>query len=150
MTDKIEVKAEIDGEVTYIKNEWGTLPTGLIPDFSRVRGNVAKLNANFVFIDKHGKEHKARAGMIYDGGSTPRLTRSISAGPWDDDIIGAATIHDQYCQDGRKGESPLDSGQVHRLFYEILKCAGVPEWRARSRYIAVYIAGPRFKAKEGV
>lgn len=143
MTD---IKVEEQGEIVYVKNNWGEFPDGIIPDFSRILGNKAILNKSFVFVDKSGRRHEARKYMIYDGGSTPRLTRSVSSGPWDDDIIGSATIHDQYCQDGRAGLSPLKSSDVHRLFYECLKCAGVPEWRARSRYIAVYVAGPRFKA----
>ena len=147
MTNPVpEIKAEVDGEITYVKNEWGEFPTGAIPDFSRIKGNKGRLNTNYTFVDKNGKAHTAFAGMIYDGGSVPKALWGISTNPWADDIVGPATIHDKYCQEGRAGVSELDSGQVHRLFYEMERCIGVPEWRARPRYIGVYLRGPRFKA----
>lgn len=119
---------------------WGSFPNGSIPVIRRIPGNKAELLADFVYIDKDDNRHMARKGMIYDGASRPLLD------PWHDDIIGPATIHDQYCQDGKIGQSPYPSTHVHRLFYEANKCNGVSEWRARIRYLAVYNLGPKFPA----
>lgn len=128
--------------------KWGYFPDGEFPLFRRIKGNLAELLEDFVYIDKNNVEHKAQKGLIYDGGSTPKPTRGITAGPWDDDMIGPATIHDWYCKLGREGVSPYPSSHVHRLFYEMLKCLNVHEIRARARYLVVYNFGPRFKAIE--
>jgi len=39
---------------------------------------------------------------------------------------------------------------VHRMFYEAMRCAKVPEYKAKIMYAAVYQCGPRWGADQGV
>lgn len=126
-------------------NQIGWFPSGSIPDFHRIEGNRAVLDTDYKFIEPNGTEHVAKAGLIYDGASIPKLLWGLSTNPWADDVIGPATIHDYYCKLGRLGESPLDSDDVHYLFYLGLKAINVSEWRARARWLAVKLKGPKFK-----
>jgi hypothetical protein len=126
---------------------FGRFLDGRIPEFRRIAGNQAMLLADFRYEDPEGLIHVAQKGMTYDGGSIPRLFWGLSTHPWADDVIGPATIHDWYCQLGRdKFCCPYDSERVHYLFYLGLRCIGVPDWRARSRWLAVRTRGPKFPA----
>lgn len=128
------------------KAKYGYFPDGRIPDFARIEGNRAVLKTDYRYFSVGGEVLVAKAGLVYDGASIPRVLWGLSTNPWADDVIGPATIHDQYCQLGREGRSPLTSQQVHYNFYLGLRAIGVPEWRARSRWLAVHHRGPRFDA----
>ena len=127
-------------------NNWGSFPNGRIPDFRHIEGNRAHLLTDFRYIDPDGKEHVAKAGLEYDGASIPKVFWSVSTDPWSNDVIGPATIHDEYCKEGREGNCKLDSDRVHDLFYLMLRCSGVSYLRARARWFAVKHFGPKFKA----
>src|SRR5688500_10816986 len=126
--------------------KFGFFPDGRIPDFARIEGNKAELKSDYRFFTNDGGVLVARAGLIYDGASIPRVLWGLSTNPWADDVIGPATIHDWYCKLGREGRSPLGSQQVHYNFYLGLKAIRVPEWRARARWLAVHHRGPKFSA----
>ena len=129
-------------------NEFGYFTSGRIPNFRRIEGNRGELLSDYSYLTPKGERLTAKAGLLYDGASIPKLLWGFSTNPWADDVIGPATIHDAYCSLGRKGLSPLDSDAVHWNFYLGLRAVGVSAFRARARWLAVRTAGPRFKAVE--
>jgi hypothetical protein len=124
----------------------GYFPDGRIPRFQRIEGNRGELLKDYRYIAPNGDVLVAKAGLLFDGASIPRLFWGLSTNPWADDVIGPATIHDAYCQLGREGVSPIDSDAVHYNFHQGLRAIGVSAFRARARWLAVKTAGPKFKA----
>lgn len=110
-------------------------------------GDRAELMEDFSYQRHNGQVWVAKKGLVFDGASIPRPLWVFSTNPWASDVLPAAIIHDQYCSLGRIGESMYDSGEVHRCFYEMLRCIGVSAARAEARWFAVRKFGPRFKAK---
>ena len=126
-------------------SKYGYFLDGRIPNFRRIEGNRGELLSPYRFAAPDGRVHIAQPGLIYDGASIPKALWGFSTNPWADDVLAPATIHDWYCSLGRAGKSPLPSPDAHHLFYLGLKAIGVPEWRARARWLAVRTAGPHFK-----
>ena len=63
-------------------------------------GDRAILIEDLTYTDKRGRRHKAKAGMVTDGGSVPkRFWRKVSS-PYRD-LLPAYIIHDWYCQRAR-------------------------------------------------
>lgn len=122
----------------------GYFPDGRIPLFQRIEGNRGELLKDYRYISPDNQVLVARAGLLFDGASIPRIFWGLSTNPWADDVIGPATIHDQYCQLGRAGLSPLSSDAVHWNFHQGLRAIGVSAWRARARWMAVRFGGPGF------
>jgi hypothetical protein len=58
-----------------------------------------------------------------------------------------AVIHDQYCED----KTLATSDDVHEMFYNAMRAAGVGEKTAIVMWVAVYTAGPHWKvvSKDG-
>ena len=113
-------------------SQFGYFLDGRIPKFDRIEGNLCELRTDYRYAHPDGNILVAKAGLIYDGASIPRLLWGLSTNPWADDVIGPATIHDWFCKLGREGVSPLSSEDVHYNFYRGLRAIRVSEWRARS------------------
>jgi hypothetical protein len=121
-----------------------------IPNFRRIDGNKALLLDDYRFERASGVIWTARKGLIYDGGSIPKLLWGLSTNPWADDIIGPATIHDYYCKLGRERASPYSSSDVHYCFYDGLRVINVSASRARTRWLSVKTFGPKFRKQVDV
>ena len=91
------------------------------------------------FFDKQGETWKAPKGYKTDGASIPRPLWSIIGSPFTGDYVGAAIIHDVYCD-----LKSRDWKLVHRTFYDAMIADKVPVLQAKIMYFAVYRFGPKW------
>lgn len=83
------------------------------------------------------------AGTKSDGASVPRAVWSISGIRPDGLIRVAALIHDWLC--ANKGiNGRFSSEQSHRLFYLLMRHAGISKRRCQVAYWAVKVFGPKW------
>lgn len=122
-------------------HEWGEFPYSakveMLDD-----GRTLKLLEDFVYIDPRKKPWVAPKGTIVDGASIPKPFWTIVGGPLEGEYRKASIVHDEGCV--RKTESWEN---VHLMFYEACRCAGLPEKKAKLMYAAVYHFGPRWETK---
>jgi hypothetical protein len=97
------------------------------------------LTFDLKYIDPSGIEWMASALNKTDGASIPAWAQPIVGKPFDVTFIRAAVIHDHYCD---RHVRPWR--QTHRVFYDALRESGVPEWKAKAMYYAVYVGGPKW------
>jgi Protein of unknown function (DUF1353) len=108
-------------------------------------GRTMTLLEDFAYFDATGKQWSAPKGSIVDGASIPGALWSYVGGPYTSTYRIASVVHDVACVS--KKEKWED---VHRMFYEACRCAGLDDKRAKLMYWAVYQGGPRwelFKSK---
>lgn len=98
----------------------------------------------FGFRDANGSEWWAPKGAKIDGASIPRVLWSTVGSPFTGDYRRASVVHDYYCE---TKERPWQA--VHRMFYEGVLAAGVPQRQAKVLYAAVYGGGPRWSPIAG-
>lgn len=97
-----------------------------------------ELNRRFTFTDAQGVEWDAPKGSVVDGASIPRPLWWL-VDPFVGDYRYASVIHDVACQERKR---PWQ--QVHRAFYEAMRCAGQSAFKAWAMYQAVRVGGPRW------
>ncbi|WP_426126320.1 DUF1353 domain-containing protein [Pararhizobium sp. PWRC1-1] len=96
-----------------------------------------KLADDFGFVDPQGVGWEASSGDVTNGADIPALLQAIIGGPWDDDYLRAAVIHDHYCvRQVRKWSD------THRVFYDAMVAGDIDETKAKLMYYAVYTFGP--------
>jgi hypothetical protein len=105
-------------------------------------GRNMTLERDFTYVDPHGKRWLAATGSEINGASIPRLFWSVIGGPFEGTFRNAAVIHDAAC--GVQTEPWED---VHRMFYNAMRCSRVGEGKAQTMYWAVYQFGPRWEKK---
>jgi hypothetical protein len=141
-----------------IKNKWGCFPVAR-PSIDLLEDNErALLIAPFVFVrpalgTRPVQFWIALPNLEFDGESKRWWMAAIPGmkGRYEGPGRLAAVIHDEYCARGRdRLDSPYDSGEVHRVYYESARCAGLAAFRAESRWFGVRKFGPQFKATPGV
>jgi hypothetical protein len=98
-----------------------------------------KLLKDYAFVDAAGGKWLAPAGYESDGASIPRAVWSVIGNPWGGDYRNAAVIHDVACD---KKDRPWEA--VHLTFYYAMLAAGVPDFKAKVLYTAVYHFGPKW------
>lgn len=98
------------------------------------------LLAPFVFVDDAGTRWVAEPGDEIDGASIPRFLWTVGGSPFVGDYRRASVIHDVECQKRRR-----PSKDVHRMFYEAMRCDNVPEDVALKFYTAVRLFGPKWE-----
>jgi Protein of unknown function (DUF1353) len=103
-------------------------------------GRNMTLERDFAYIDFHGKRWDAPTGSVINGASIPRLFWSVIGGPFEGTFRNAAVIHDAAC--GAQREPWED---VHRMFYNAMRCSRVGQGKAQTMYWAVYHFGPRWQ-----
>jgi hypothetical protein len=103
-----------------------------------------RLLADFVYEDPSGERWVAPRGAIVDGASIPRVLWSLIGGPFEGKYRDASVVHDIACEERRRPWR-----DVHRMFYNASRLAGVEETRARVMYGAVFHFGPRW-AERGI
>jgi Protein of unknown function (DUF1353) len=92
-----------------------------------------------LFIDTGGTHWNAPQGALVDGASNPHAFWSVIGGPFEGRYREALVIHDVACEErGRPWK------EVHRAFYNAMRCRGVSELQAKIMYYAVYHFGPRW------
>jgi hypothetical protein len=95
--------------------------------------------ADFSYIDSKARRWQVPKGAKVDGASIPRFLWAVVGGPWDGKYRDASVIHDWYCD--RRNRFWKD---VHRMFYEAMLTSGVSRAQAKTIFLAVYYAGPRW------
>lgn len=99
-----------------------------------------KLAAAFGYIDPDNVHWDVPAGYITDGASIPKFFQLFIGGPWTENYVKAAVIHDFYIR--RKSVSAID---VHKVFYHALLASGTKRQRAEKMHFAVANFGPQWK-----
>lgn len=119
-------------------------------DFGRFEGDVVamwdadgrrmKLREPFSYIDSADRRWTAPAGTVVDGASIPAAFWTLIGGPFSGKYRNASVVHDIGCD-----EMLAPWEDVHWMFYEACRCAGVDEFQAKTMYYAVYHFGPRWE-----
>lgn len=91
------------------------------------------------YIDKHGRDWVAPKFSCIDGASIPQSLWSMVGGPYEGLYRAASVIHDVECDREPHTATWQDAAKV---FYEAMRCCGVPEKRAKWMYAAVHDYGP--------
>jgi len=142
----------------YIKRgfaEWAPLDAVPVAHIIKPgRRQLARLEADVLYVGRMGSRSMARAGMIYDGGSKPRWSWLFAGHPWGE-YLPSYTIHDADCQTIRHlfdsgaithAEAHLMRRKADRRFLEGLRWlarhklaqgGAWARWLARAKYRAV-------------
>jgi hypothetical protein len=89
---------------------------------------------DFGYIDPDRVGWQAKAGLKSDGASIPSWAQPIIGGPWEEQFIRAAVIHDWYCI-----RTVRTRRATHRMFYNALIEGGVSRPKALTMYYAVTV-----------
>lgn len=108
-------------------------------------GRNMKLLEDYVYTDAHLKDWLAPKGSVVDGASIPQDLWSFIGSPFVGLYRKASVTHDVECD--RKTQKWRE---VHKMFYEAMRCSGVSTPRAKIMYAAVYQCGPRWGTDLGV
>jgi hypothetical protein len=115
----------------------GTLDCRLLND-----GRQMEVLADFAYVDTGGLKWPVPKGAKVDGASIPRFLWPVIGAPWSGKYRDASVIHDWYCD---RRNRPWED--VHRMFYEAMLTSGVSGAQARTMFLAVYYAGPRWSKR---
>jgi hypothetical protein len=127
-------------------SDFGTIQGGdpkvtMLPDGRRMR-----LDRELAYTDPSGRVWTVPAGYIYDGATIPRSLWSVVGGPFEGRYRTAALFHDIECEKGHWGICLVPSAEVHRMFYNAMRCSGVSEEQADLMWTAVDRYGPKWEA----
>ncbi len=103
-------------------------------------GRNMTLERDFTYVDPHGKQWLAPTGAVINGASIPRLFWSVVGGPFEGTFRNASVLHDSACE---LQKEPWED--VHRMFYNAMRCSRVGAGKAQTMYWAVYHFGPRWQ-----
>lgn len=93
----------------------------------------------FGYRDSDGKYWRVPAGYVTDGASIPDWLQPIVGDPFDEDHLGAAIVHDYFCDVRRRTWR-----ETHEVFYEALRSNNVSVVKSNAMYFAVERFGPRW------
>lgn len=116
---------------------YGSFSGKLVAEFLSDGVNVQLVEA-LTFTDSKGRAWSVPAGSQTNGASIPQFLW-IGYPPFTGKYRIAAVIHDHYCV---TKDRPWQ--QVHRVFYDSMRAAGVDKATAKAMYAAVYAFGPRW------
>ena len=126
-----------------VGEDWGAY-SGLPPKVELLDdGRGAHLLAPIAYRRPDGSDWPVPTGAWLDGASIPRPFWSLIGGPFEGRYRNASIVHDHYCI--TKDRPWRD---VHRMFYEAMRCSGVGPTRAKIMYYSVYRFGPRWAGIE--
>jgi len=94
----------------------------------------------FAYRDSRDKTWSAPAGAVINGASIPKVFWTLFGSPYVGRYRDAAVIHDYYCAK-RIGCWK----EAHWMFFDACIAGGVPRWRARLMYWAVYWFGKTWR-----
>ncbi|MBI3562886.1 MAG: DUF1353 domain-containing protein [Gammaproteobacteria bacterium] len=103
-------------------------------------GRDMSLLSDFVYEDQHHTRWTAKKGASINGASIPQVFWGIIGGPFEGKYRNASVVHDTECEPPYKH----DWRDVHRMFYNASRAGGVPMYKAKTMYMAVYFCGPRW------
>ena len=126
-----------------VGEDWGAY-TGLPPRVELLDdGRGAHLLAPLSYRRPDGSDWPVPTGAWLDGASIPRPFWSLIGGPFEGRYRNASIVHDHYCIAKTR---PWQD--VHRMFYEAMRCSGTGAARAKIMYYSVYRFGPRWPSLE--
>ena len=126
-----------------LEEDWGAY-TGLPPRVELLDdGRGAHLLAALSYRRPDGSDWPVPPGAWLDGASIPRPLWSLIGGPFEGRYRNASIVHDHYCITQVR---PWQD--VHRMFYEAMRCSGTGAAKAKIMYYSVYRFGPRWPALE--
>lgn len=102
-------------------------------------GRQMKLLSAMGFWRPDGSHWPVPAGIVIDGASIPAALWSVLGGPFEGRYRKPSIVHDHYCVTRNRPWA-----DVHRMFYEGMRAAGVGPIKAKTMYYAVYRFGPRW------
>jgi hypothetical protein len=102
-------------------------------------GRHMQLVEPITYTQQDGAAWPVPALAIVDGASIPQPFWSIIGGPFEGQYRDASVVHDYYCDVQTRAWQT-----THRMFYEGMRCSGVPIVKAKIMYYAVYRFGPRW------
>jgi hypothetical protein len=102
---------------------------------------MRELSEPFGYIDPKGVHWDMPAGAVTDGASIPLFFQLFIGGPWTENYVKAAALHDFYIR-----RSSVNAADVHEMFYLALLAAGTSQGLAQRMYSAVANFGPRWKS----
>jgi len=118
-------------------------------DWGRFEGNVLvewlddgrrmQLLEDFAYIDPASMRWLAPRRSTIDGASIPRALWALIGGPYEGKYRNASVVHDVECKTHAHRWK-----DVHRMFYNAMRCGGVQWLKAKIMYGAVYHFGPRW------
>jgi hypothetical protein len=104
------------------------------------KDRTMELMEDFSYIDPSGKQWLAAQGRTVDGASIPAAFWSGTLGsPFVGDYRRATVLHDIACQDQTEPHR-----EVHRMFYDAMRCDGVALLKAMTMFKAVDTFGPKW------
>ena len=106
-------------------------------------GSTKRLGEDLYFIDPDRFVWKAGKGDVTDGATIPALFQPIVGGPFENDYLPAAVIHDHYTDKEHRVRPWRDTA---RVFYQAMVVKGVSTIKAKVMYYAVYAFGPHWDA----
>ncbi|MGH6786647.1 MAG: DNA/RNA non-specific endonuclease [Novosphingobium sp.] len=102
-------------------------------------GRSMRLLAPISYVEEAGREWPAPKDAWLDGASIPRAFWSVIGGPFEGRYREASVVHDYYCDHPERTWR-----DTHRMFHAAMLCRGVPGFKARIMFYAVYRFGPRW------
>jgi hypothetical protein len=102
-------------------------------------GRSAKLIEPISYVDAAELDWPVPKGAWLDGASIPRAFWTLIGSPLTGKYREPSMVHDHYCI--HHSHSWRDT---HRMFYDAMLCRGVPGFKARVMFYAVYRFGPRW------
>lgn len=106
-------------------------------------GKTKILDEDLYFIEPDNTAWKAGKGDVTDGASIPKLFQPIIGGPWEEDYLPAAVMHDHYTKRLVRTWWTTD-----RMFHQAMIVKKVPSIKAAVMYYAVYAFGPHWAELE--
>ena len=111
-------------------------------------GGTRILDNDYFFIDPQGLVWKANKGDITDGASIPPIFQPVIGGPWEDDYLPPAVLHDHYTNDAHKVRTWRSTDF---MFFQAMMVRHTDVIKAKTMYYAVYVFGPHWdKLSSGV
>ena len=103
-------------------------------------GRRFSLPHEFNYLDPKKQLWEAPSGLIVDGATIPMPFWSVIGGPFSGRIGKRPS-----CTTPAAARKTRPWREVHRMFYEGMRCSGVGWVKAKTMYLAVYAFGPRWK-----
>jgi hypothetical protein len=102
-------------------------------------GRRFSLPHEFNYRDQDKRLWEAPTDLIVDGASIPMPFWSVIGGPFEGLYREASVVHDAGCCAQMQPWK-----DVHRMFYNAMRCSGVGWVKAKTMYWAVWAGGPRW------
>lgn len=113
---------------------------GLPIKLSEVVAGRARVLKALSFTDAADQNWAVPVGMTTDGASIPRPFWSLIGKPFEGRYVEAALVHDRFCDTRERSWR-----DTHRVFYAAMRTSGVPAFKAKVMFYAVFRFGPRWR-----